>query len=127
MSHHEVHRHSFTRSALIALAAGAVVALSPLAQAQPAAAGRGPVSFAAIDTDHDGQVTALEFAQHRASRQAARAAEGRPMRGAATAPSFESLDRNGNGTLSPDELAAGQQARFAARGYGQGGRGCRTQ
>ena len=124
MSHHESHRHAVARFALIALATGTVIALSPLAQAQPAFAGRGPVSFAAIDTDHDGQITAAEFAQHRAQRMAARAAEGRLMRNAAQAPTFESLDTDGNGTLTPAELTAGQQARFAARGQGPGGRGC---
>jgi hypothetical protein len=126
MSHHVIHHALVPQSAVLALALGAlVIGVAPPTWAQPAYGGRAPVAFAAMDTNRDGRVSVDEFAQHRARRMAARAAEGRPLRNAATAPTFESLDRDGNGGLSPDELVAGRAARFAARGDGQGGRGCR--
>jgi hypothetical protein len=110
-----------TRRVILAVAAGATLAAAPLVQAQPWGGARGPVDFDTIDTDHNGVVSAAEFAQHRALRMAARAAEGRMLRNAGQAPSFESLDRNGNGGLEPDELPRGSQGRFAARGPGAGG------
>jgi hypothetical protein len=100
--------------------------LSGLVLAQPPQASFGPPAFGTIDLNGDGRVSADEFAQHRAERMAARAAEGRPMRNAANAPTFESLDTNGNGFLTPAEVTQGQQARLASRGpgYGRGyGRG----
>ena len=110
-----------TRRVILAVAAGATLAAATLVQAQPWGGARGPVGFDTIDTDHNGVVSAAEFAQHRAQRMAARAAEGRMLRNAGQAPSFESLDRNGNGVLEPDELPRGPQGRFAARGPGAGG------
>lgn len=96
------------------------IAASGLASAQPLPGGRGPVPFSAIDSNQDGAISAQEFAEHRAQRQAARAAEGRPMRNAAQAPRFEDWDTDGNGQLTPQELSQGQQARFAARHPGWG-------
>ena len=110
-----------TRRVILAAVAGATLAAATLVQAQPGGGARGPVDFDTIDTDHNGVVSATEFAQHRAQRMAARAAEGRMLRNAGQAPSFESLDRNGNGGLEPDELPRGSQGRFAARGPGAGG------
>ncbi len=83
---------------------------------------RGPVPFGMIDADKDGVVSAEEFDNHRNARQASRAAQGRPMRNAGRAPSFQDWDVDGNGYLTPAELAAGQQTRMAARGAG--GRPC---
>lgn len=113
------YKHFFGSAALMC-ALGAAMAVPGLAAAQPPMAGRGPVAFGAIDLNRDGVVTADEFAQHRAQRQAARAAEGRLMRNAAQAPRFEAWDLDGDGLLTPQELASGQQARFAARGQGWG-------
>jgi hypothetical protein len=50
------------------------------------------------------------------------AAQGRPMRNAGNAPAFESIDANGDGQISRDEIAAMRQARMSRRGggYGQG-------
>ena len=110
-----------TRRVILAAVAGATLAAATLVQAQPGGGARGPVDFDTIDTDHNGVVSATEFAQPRAQRMAARAAEGRMLRNAGQAPSFESLDRNGNGGLEPDELPRGSQGRFAARGPGAGG------
>lgn len=112
---------TYARRVILTAAAGAALAATTLVQAQPWGGARGPVDFDTIDTDHNGVVSAAEFAQHRAQRMAARAAEGRMLRNASRAPSFESLDRNGNGVLEPDELPRGPQGRFAARGPGAAG------
>ena len=89
---------------------------------------RGPISFAGFDTNRDGFVSEEEFNAVRGERMAARAAEGRPMRGAASAPSFSALDTDGDGQLTQIELAAGQKAQMEkrrrimgmGRGYGPG-------
>jgi hypothetical protein len=114
------------RRVVLAVTIGTTLATVTMVQAQPWVGNRGPVGFDAIDTDHNGVVSAAEFAQYRAQRMAARAAEGRMMRNAGKAPTFESLDRDGNGVLEPDELPRGPQGRFAAGGPGAGGRpgGC---
>jgi hypothetical protein len=80
----------------------------------------GPPAFAAIDSDGDGLVSADELALHRATRIAARSAEGRMLRNAGNAPAFESLDLDGDGMLSAAELDRGRQARLADRGAGYG-------
>jgi hypothetical protein len=115
--------HRTIRPALIALGTAAVLGLSGLALAQTPPVAPGPPAFSAMDQDRNGTVSATEFAQFRAQRMAARAAQGRPMRNAANAPTFESLDTNGDGMLTPAEVTAHQQARFAGRGsagYGPG-------
>jgi len=112
--------NNVARPALLALGVAALLALSGLVQAQNPPAFAGAPAFASVDTNGDGRVSADEFAQHRAQRMAARAAQGRPMRNAASAPSFESVDTNGDGYLVPAELVQAQQARFASRGPGNG-------
>ncbi|MDH3872125.1 MAG: EF-hand domain-containing protein [Gammaproteobacteria bacterium] len=86
---------------------------------------RGPIPFAAFDEDGNGLISEQEFHARRAQRMAAREAEGRPMRGAASAPSFSEFDTNADGQLTQDELTAGQKARMEQRrGMGMGmGRG----
>jgi Ca2+-binding EF-hand superfamily protein len=82
---------------------------------------RGPVPFATFDKDGNGLISEQEFHATRARRMAGREAEGRPMRGAASAPSFTELDTNADGQLTQDELAAGQQTRMEQRrGMGMG-------
>ena len=84
---------------------------------------RGSIPFAAYDKDNNGLVSENEFNAVRGERMSTRAAEGRPMRGAASAPSFLEFDTNGNGQLTQDELAAGQKAQMEKRqgmGMGQG-------
>ena len=94
-------------------------ALSAGVAAQPAPM-RGPAPFSAYDSNADGVVTPAEFAAFRAARQAAQAAAGMPMYGAATAPSFEALDVDRDGTLSPAELQAGQRGPGMGPGAGMG-------
>lgn len=84
---------------------------------------RGPIPFTAYDQDSSGFITEDEFNAAREKRMATLAADGRPMRGAASAPSFSAFDTNADGQLNPDELAAGQNAQMEKRrsmGYGMG-------
>ena len=86
-----------------------------------------PPPFSDFDMDKNGFVSESEFDLIRAQRMAARAAEGRKLHCAATAPAFSNLDKDGDGQLSEEELTAGQQAhRAECRAMGQGaGRGDR--
>ncbi|MBN4063505.1 hypothetical protein JYT79_01855 [Cardiobacterium sp. AH-315-I02] len=84
---------------------------------------RGPIPFSIYDKDGDGLISEKEFIEIRAERMSKRAAEGRPMRGAASAPSFPEFDTNKDGKLTSDELAAGQKVQMEKRrsmGMGQG-------
>ena len=102
----------------ILLAAGTLWLAPAQAEDMPA---QGPLPFATYDTDGNGTVSEAEFTTVQEQRQAQRAAQGRPVRGAAGRPDFASFDQNGDGQLTPDELAAGQQAqRQSAPGRGMG-------
>jgi len=92
------------------------VATTLSAGAQPFGGPRGPVPFGTLDLDNDGYVSTQEFSRHRATRMAARTAQGRLLRNAGQAPRFERWDTDGDGLLSRAELINGQQARFAGRG-----------
>jgi Ca2+-binding EF-hand superfamily protein len=82
---------------------------------------RGPIPFATYDKDNNNLVSENEFNTVREERMSTRSAEGRPMRGVAGAPSFSEFDTNGNGQLTREELAAGQNAQMEKRrGMGQG-------
>jgi hypothetical protein len=115
-----IHHNDLLWSAALICALGATLAVPGLATAQPPMPWRGPMAFGAIDLNRDGVVSAKEFAAHRTQRQGVRAAEGRLLRNAGQAPRFESWDTDGNGLLTRQELASGQQARFATRGPGMG-------
>jgi Ca2+-binding EF-hand superfamily protein len=86
---------------------------------------RGPIPFAAYDKDNNGFISEQEFSSVRAERRSTSAADGRPMRGAASAPSFPEFDTNKDGQLTQDELVSGQKAQMGKRrnmGVGQGRR-----
>ncbi len=82
---------------------------------------RGAIPFATYDANGDGAVTEAEFNTIQSQRMASRAASGRPMPGAANAPTFAEFDQDADGKLTAAELTAGQQAqRQASPGAGQG-------
>lgn len=88
---------------------------------------RGPIPLTVYDKDGNGLISEEEFNAVRADRMATKAAEGRRMRGAASAPSFSEFDTSGDGQLTQEELAIGQQAQMGkrrdmgmGRGMGQG-------
>ena len=109
----------FTASLIIIFAGSAIYTA---AQAEQGSA-RGPASFADFDLDGNGFVSEDEFNTHRAERMAAKAAEGKKMRGAATAPAFSDIDVDGDGQLNPEELTAAQKSHMGkheSMGKGQG-------
>jgi muconolactone delta-isomerase len=97
-------------------------ALGQSPYAGPGGAGyRNPITvFDAMDRNGDGTVTAEEHAQFRANRMAARSAQGRLLRNAGNAPTFQALDADNNGVVTRAELTGAQSARMAARGGGYG-------
>lgn len=105
-------------------AAGLLIVLSgisvPMSASAQEGATRGPAPLSAYDTNGDGVVSEAEFDAFRSARMTGRAAEGRPMRGAASAPAFADFDTNSDGQIDADELAAGQRNRMQ-RGRGPGG------
>ena len=86
---------------------------------------QGPPTFEDFDADGDGFVSQQEFEQFRAERIAERAAEGRKMRGLASAPTFAEIDTDGDGRLTVEEFTAGREAHIqamrASHGGGHGG------
>jgi len=84
---------------------------------------RGPVPFVDYDKDGDGFISEEEFNTVRGERMAKKAAEGRQLRGGASAPAFSEFDTNGDKQLSSDELAAGQKAQMEKRRRMGRGRG----
>ncbi|MDY6841987.1 MAG: EF-hand domain-containing protein [Pseudomonadota bacterium] len=101
---------------------GALLPISAQSEEIPA---RGPIPFTAYDKDSNGLVSEEEFNTVRGERMSSRAVEGRPMRGAASAPLFSEFDTNGDGKLTQEELAEGQKAQMEKRrgmgmGMGQG-------
>jgi hypothetical protein len=78
--------------------------------------------FEVMDLDRDGIVTAEEHERVRAERQKIRTEHGYPMRRAASAPKFEQIDRDGNGSIDREELSGWQAQRWQQRGPRYGGR-----
>ena len=96
---------------------------SPAAVQADDIAARGPIPFVAYDIDGNNLVSEEEFNIVREERMSIRATEGRPMRGAAGAPTFSEFDANDDGQLTHDEFVAGQGAQMEKRrsvGMGQG-------
>ena len=83
----------------------------------------GPPTFEDFDTDGDGFVSEEEFNTLRAERIAARAAEGRQMKGVASAPAFSTIDSDGDGKLNREEFTAGRDAHMKAMHEKHGGQG----
>jgi hypothetical protein len=73
-----------------------------------------PPPLSEFDKDGDGFISEDEFNTTRAARMAAKAEAGKPMKGAATAPSFSDVDTDGDGRVSEAELTAAQQAHMKA-------------
>ena len=83
----------------------------------------GPPTFEDFDADGDGFVSEQEFNTLRSERIAARAAQGRQMKGMANAPAFSTLDSDGDGKLNRDEFTAGRDAHMKAMREKHGGQG----
>lgn len=81
------------------------------AAAQPTVRPMGPgnmPTFADFDGNGDGRITEQEFLDARSKRIAARATQGRAMRGLSEAGDFKDVDTNGDASLSPEEFDAYQ-------------------
>ncbi len=61
-------------------------------------------SFTYFDLNNDNIITKEEFLKTRTQKQEARAKAGYPMRNAVKAPSFESIDTNSDGKITPSEF-----------------------
>lgn len=84
---------------------------------------QGPPGFADFDSNGDGFVSEEEFNTLRSERIAARAAEGRQMKGLASAPPFSDIDSNGDGKLDEAEFTAGRDAHMKDMQKKRGGHG----
>jgi Ca2+-binding EF-hand superfamily protein len=73
------------------------------------------IPFAVYDKDADGLISEKEFIETRTIRMSKMATKGRTMKGASTAPTFSEFDTNKNGTLTQDELSAGQKSQMEKR------------
>lgn len=92
---------SLRSSALFAMPSLVAIFFSLPALAQPPAPSAGPIPFDVFDQDRSGQISSEEFAL---------AHQGRMSGPAATSmPSFNDIDANGDGALSPGELSAQQR------------------
>lgn len=99
------------------------VVMIPFAARAEAPQEKGPPAFEDFDTNGDGFVSEQELLTLRSERMAARAAEGRKMKGAATAPPFSAIDSNGDGKLDQAEFEAGRDAHMKAMKEQHAGKG----
>ncbi|NCC41682.1 MAG: EF-hand domain-containing protein [Gammaproteobacteria bacterium] len=77
--------------------------------------GRHMPRFAAFDLNRDGVLTKHELEKGRANRIKERSQAGYRMRNLATAPSFETLDLDGDGRISSTEFARGHDRQHQNR------------
>jgi Ca2+-binding EF-hand superfamily protein len=107
----------------LTLMAGVVMAASFAAVAGPGWNRGGcqqqPTAFEKFDLNSDGLITAQEHAAVRAAKREAKARLGYPMRNAAYAPAFESIDADHSGAIDRAELAQFQANRMQARAMRQ--------
>ncbi len=104
-------KKSYSASLLIIFAG----TFSAVAVQAEESASRGPIPFVAYDKDDNNFISEEEFNIVREERMSIRAAEGRPMRGTASAPKFSDFDANSDSKLTQDELTAGQNAQMGKR------------
>lgn len=76
-----------------------VTVMSSLAYAMPSAKEK----FTKADVDNNGVISSQEFYNDQARKMEQKVKEGRALRGAATAPQFESVDKNGDKKITLDE------------------------
>ena len=67
-------------------------------------------AFSEFDLDGSGLISEAEFNSVRGQRMAAKAAEGKQMKGAASAPDFADIDTDGDGQLNAEELTEAHKA-----------------
>jgi hypothetical protein len=95
-------KHSvFTRSTLATLL---VLAVTPVAAADPDIPARGPLPFSGVDADGNGQVSQEEFNRAHTERLQQRSQSENQYRYMGNAPAFSDIDRNADGGLSRDEF-----------------------
>ncbi len=116
--------NNLTKSIAMVVLVSAVTTVHAQSAENPA---RGPIPFNAIDLDGNGTISAEEFDKVHQQRMSTDFVEERPMRGMANRPDYADFDTDGNGQLTPEELAAGQQIQKLKRqamgmeqGQGQG-------
>jgi hypothetical protein len=99
-------------------------ALMPLVTKAETHQKHSPPPLSEFDKDGDGFISEEEFDSTRAARMAAMAEAGKPMKGAATAPTFSDIDTDGDGRVSEAELTTAQHAHMKAMRDEQDG-GCK--
>ena len=68
--------------------------------------------FSSFDKDGNGKLSQQEFYDAQAGHMAQKANEGKMMKNAANAPTFEMIDSNNDGAISPEELSKYQQKKM---------------
>ena len=94
------------------------------ASRQATGAGQGAVqgasapTFAELDLNGDGKISAEELDAARSARMSARAADGKLLKNADNAPAFSTLDKNGDGFIDASEFQTQQQLTASQRMQG---------
>lgn len=98
------------------LAIGMLLTVSGLLFAQPPVpTTRGPLPYSVFDQDGNGSVSRQEFEMVHGQRQQLPNPQGNSARRWMDPPDFSQFDTDGDGNLSPAELADGQQNRMLQR------------